>query len=39
MKRMMKKNELNELVEFLCNSGSSYMTGSTIIIDGGWTAW
>ena len=39
MKRMMKKNELNELVDFLCSSGSSYMTGSTIIVDGGWTAW
>lgn len=39
MKRMMKKNEVNELVEFLCSSGSSYMTGSTIVIDGGWTSW
>lgn len=39
MKRMMGKNELNELVEFLCSSGSSYMTGSTIVVDGGWTSW
>ncbi len=39
MKRMMQKNELNELVDFLCNSGSSYMTGSTIVVDGGWTTW
>ena len=39
MNRMMEKNELNELVEFLCSSGSSYMTGSTIIVDGGWTSW
>ena len=39
MKRMMKKNELNHLVEFLCGSGSSYMTGSTLVIDGGWTTW
>jgi len=39
MKRMMEKNELNELVEFLCSSGSSYMTGSTIVVDGGWTSW
>ncbi|NDB52408.1 MAG: SDR family oxidoreductase, partial [Nitrosopumilaceae archaeon] len=39
MKRMMKKNELNELVEFLCSSGSSYMTGTTIVVDGGWTTW
>ena len=39
MKRMMKKDELNSLVEFLCNSSSSYMTGSTIVVDGGWTSW
>jgi len=39
LRRMMKKNELNKLVEFLCTNDSSYMTGSTIIIDGGWTTW
>lgn len=39
MNRMMEKSELNELVEFLCSSGSSYMTGSTIVVDGGWTSW
>lgn len=39
MKRMMKKNELNKLVEFLCSDDSSYITGSTIIVDGGWTVW
>ena len=39
MKRMMKKNELNKLVELLCSTDSSYMTGSTIIVDGGWTIW
>ncbi len=39
MKRMMKKNELNELVELLCSSASSYMTGTTIVVDGGWTVW
>lgn len=39
MKRMMRKNELNELVEFLCKGSSSYMTGSTVIVDGGWTIW
>ena len=39
MKRMMKKDELNKLVEFLCTSDSSYMTGSTIVVDGGWTTW
>jgi NAD(P)-dependent dehydrogenase (short-subunit alcohol dehydrogenase family) len=39
MKRMMKKNELNELIELLCGSGSSYITGTTIVVDGGWTTW
>jgi len=39
MKRMMRKNELNTLVEYLCSSESSYVTGSTFVVDGGWTAW
>jgi len=39
MKRMMRKNELNALVEYLCSSESSYVTGSTFVVDGGWTAW
>jgi len=39
MSRMMKKDELNKLLEYLCSEDSSYMTGSIITIDGGWTAW
>ena len=39
MKRMMKKNELNGLIEYLCSENSSYVTGSTFVVDGGWTAW
>lgn len=39
MKRMMKKNELNGLLDFLCNEKSSYMTGSIIFMDGGYTTW
>lgn len=39
MKRMMKKNELNKLLEYLCSDDSSYMTGSMLTIDGGWTSW
>ena len=39
MKRMMKTDELNGIVEYLCTSQSSYVTGSVFMIDGGWTAW
>ena len=39
MKRMMHKNELNEIIEFLCSSNSSYTTGSVFVIDGGYTIW
>lgn len=39
MKRMMRKDELNELVEYLCSSKSSYVTGAVIVVDGGWTIW
>ena len=37
--RRFKKDELNELVEFLCSEKSSYMTGSIISMDGGYTSW
>lgn len=39
MKRMMKKDELNGIIEYLCNSNSSYVTGAVFVIDGGWTTW
>ena len=39
MKRMMSKNELNGIVEFLCSSKSSYTTGSVFVIDGGFSIW
>ncbi len=37
--RLMRKDELNGLMEYLCSENSSYMTGSIISIDGGWISW
>ncbi len=39
MKRMMKKDELNDIIEYLCSDKSSYVTGANFVIDGGWTSW
>jgi len=38
LKRAGKPEEVSELVAFLASDESSYMTGSTIVIDGGWLA-
>jgi NAD(P)-dependent dehydrogenase (short-subunit alcohol dehydrogenase family) len=38
MRRMGKPEEVSNLVLFLSSDLSSYMTGSTVVIDGGWLA-
>ena len=36
--RMGKKNELNGVIKLLISNESSYITGSILTVDGGWTA-
>lgn len=37
--RMCDRSELNGIFLLLCSDASSYMTGSVVTVDGGWTAW
>ena len=39
MKRLGTPEEIADTVLFLCSDSASYITGQTIVIDGGWTAY
>ena len=39
LKRLSDEKEYREAILFLVSNASSYMSGSELVLDGGWTAW
>ncbi|MBT8400274.1 MAG: SDR family oxidoreductase, partial [Rhodothermia bacterium] len=36
---MAESSDYQGAILFMCSGASSYMTGSVVTVDGGWTAW